>query len=436
MRSSLPKVLHRIGGQSMLSHVLGAVQTSGATAVAVVAGPDQGAVTAEVARLAPGAQVFVQSERRGTAHAALCAAPVLDRPVDDVVIVFADTPLVQPETFRALRGALATGSTVAVLGFRPADSAGYGRLVVRDGRLLGIREERDASPEEREIGLCNAGLMALRGDTALAILRKIGSDNAKREFYLTDAVEIANAMGFTATVLEAKEDEVRGVNTRSQLAEAEAVLQRRLRVEAMDAGVTMIAPDTVFLSADTRIGRDVVIEPHVVFGPGVVVEDEAVIHAFCHLEGAHVAKGASVGPFARLRPGTKLGERARIGNFVEVKAAEIGPGAKANHLSYIGDSTVGAGANVGAGTITCNYDGAAKHRTEIGAGAFIGSNSALVAPVTIGEGAYVGSGSVITQNVPPDALAVGRARQVVKEGYAERLRSMQKRPAKAAADAE
>jgi bifunctional UDP-N-acetylglucosamine pyrophosphorylase/glucosamine-1-phosphate N-acetyltransferase len=426
MRSSLPKVLHRIGGQSMLSHVLRAVQASGATAVAVVAGPEHEAVTGEVARLAPAARVFVQSERRGTAHAALCAAPVLDDPVDDVVIVFADTPLVRPETVRALRAVLAAGSAIAVLGFRPADATGYGRLVVRDGRLLGIREDRDASPEERAISLCNAGLMALRGDTALTILRKIGSDNAKREFYLTDAVAIANTMGFTATVLEADEDEVQGVNTRTQLAEAEAVLQKRLRVAAMDAGVTMIAPETVFLSADTRIGRDVVIEPHVVFGPGVVVEDEAVIHAFSHVEGAHVGKGASVGPFARIRPGTKVGERARIGNFVEVKAAEIGAGAKANHLSYIGDSTVGAGANIGAGTITCNYDGAAKHRTEIGARAFIGSNSALVAPVTIGEGAYVGSGSVVTQDVPADALAVGRARQVIKEGYAARLRSMQK----------
>jgi bifunctional UDP-N-acetylglucosamine pyrophosphorylase / glucosamine-1-phosphate N-acetyltransferase len=266
--------------------------------------------------------------------------------------------------------------------------------------------------------------MALRGDTALAILERIGDDNAKREFYLTDAVEIARKMGLPTVALETEEDEVRGVNTQGQLAEAEDVLQRRLRAAANEAGVAMTAPDTVYFCADTKLGRDVVIEPYVVFGPEVTVEDGAVIHSFSHLAGAHVGKGALVGPFARLRPGAELGEGARIGNFVEIKAAVIEAGAKANHLSYIGDAFVGANANVGAGTITCNYDGVDKHQTRIGKGAFIGSNSALVAPVEIGDGAYVGSGSVITENVPANALALARGRQVVKEGWAQRLRGL------------
>jgi bifunctional UDP-N-acetylglucosamine pyrophosphorylase/glucosamine-1-phosphate N-acetyltransferase len=295
-------------------------------------------------------------------------------------------------------------------------------LVVDGAALVAIREEADASPAERAIGLCNAGLMGLAGSKALAILERIGNTNAKGEFYLSDAVAIARQMGLKTMAIEVEEDDVRGINTKAQLAEAEAVAQQRLRKAALDAGVTMVAPETVYLSADTKLGRDVVIEPHVVFGPGVVVEDDAVIHAFSHLAGAHVGKGASVGPFARLRPGTRLGEGARIGNFVEVKEAVIEAGAKANHLTYIGDARVGADANVGAGTITCNYDGAAKHRTEIGKGAFIGSNSALVAPVKIGDGAYIGSGSVITDDVPADALALGRGRQVVKEGWATRLR--------------
>ena len=312
-----------------------------------------------------------------------------------------------------------------MLTFRPADPAGYGRVIAdADGRLLAIREEKDASPAERAVTLCNAGLMALAGKTALAILDRIGDDNAKREFYLTDAVGIARAMGLATVALETTEDEVRGVNTQGQLAEAEAVLQGRLRAAAHEAGVVMVAPDTVHLAADTRLGRDVTIEPYVVFGPGVTVEDGAVIRSFSHLEGAHVGKGARVGPFARLRPGARLETDVHVGNFVEIKEAKLAAGAKANHLAYIGDASVGAGANIGAGTITCNYDGANKHVTEIGNGAFIGSNSALVAPVKIGERAYVASGSVITRDVPADALAFGRARQVVKPGFAERLRAL------------
>jgi len=296
--------------------------------------------------------------------------------------------------------------------------------VMRGPELIAIREEKDASSEERAIAFCNGGLMALAGRHALAILGSIGHANAKGEYYLTDAVAIARDMGLKAVAIETGEDDVRGINTKAQLAEAEAVLQDRLRAAALEAGVTMTAPQTVFLSADTKFGRDVTIEPNVVFGPGVTVEDGAVIRSFSHLEGAHVGKGARVGPYARLRPGAELGPEVHIGNFVEVKAAQIEAGAKANHLTYIGDARVGAGANIGAGTITCNYDGIAKHRTDIGAGAFIGSNSSLVAPVKIGDGAYVGSGSVVTEDVPADALAVARAPQTVKEGWAKRLRQV------------
>ncbi len=343
---------------------------------------------------------------------------------DDVLVIFADTPLVRSETLRRMRDTLAQGADLVVLGFRARDPTGYGRILMQAGEIVAIREEIDASAAERRIDLCNAGLMAFAGAGALAILDRIGNDNRKGEFYLTDAIAIARAMGRKAVVIETEEDDVRGVNTKAQLAETEAALQQRLRRAALDAGVTMVAPETVFLSADTTFGRDVVVEPFVVFGSGVTVEDNAVIRSFSHLDRAHVGKGASVGPFARLRPGARLEADVRIGNFVEIKEALMEAGAKANHLSYIGDATVGAGANVGAGTITCNYDGIAKHRTEIGKKAFIGSNSALVAPVKVGDGAYIGSGSVITQDVPPDALAVARGRQTVKEGWARRWREV------------
>jgi bifunctional UDP-N-acetylglucosamine pyrophosphorylase / glucosamine-1-phosphate N-acetyltransferase len=424
MRSARPKVLHAIAGCSLLAHVLHALRAAGGTRIAVVIGPDYPEAGAEAKRIVPDAEVVVQMERRGTAHAVLAARSAIARGADDILVVFGDTPLIQPQTLGRLRSVLADGVAVAVLGFRPADTTGYGRLVLDGDALVAVREEADASPAERAIGLCNAGLMGLAGNKALAILERIGNANAKGEFYLSDAVAIARQMGLKTVAIEVEEDDVRGINTKAQLAEAEAVAQQRLRKAALDAGVTMVAPETVYLCADTKLGRDVVIEPHVVFGPGVVVEDEAVIHSFSHLAGAHVGKGASVGPFARLRPGTRLGEGARIGNFVEVKEATIEAGAKANHLTYLGDTRVGENANVGAGTITCNYDGAAKHRTEIGKGAFIGSNSALVAPVTIGDGAYIGSGSVITDDVPADALALGRGRQVVKEGWATRLRAL------------
>ncbi|MPZ59525.1 MAG: bifunctional UDP-N-acetylglucosamine diphosphorylase/glucosamine-1-phosphate N-acetyltransferase GlmU [Rhizobiales bacterium] len=425
MRSRLPKVLHVLGGRPLLGHVLAAVRAAGGAEAAVVIGPDHEPVAAAAREVFPSAAVFVQAERRGTAHAVLAARPAIERGFDDIVVAFGDTPLIRPETLARLRKSLAGGAAVVVLGFRPKDPAGYGRLVVHGHDLVAVREEKDATQAERAIGLCNAGLIAFSGRHALAILDRIGNANAKREFYLTDAVEIARTMGHTVAAIEAEEEgEVRGINTKAQLAGAEAELQQRLRAAALEAGVTMIAPETVHLAADTKLGAEVEIEPYVVFGPGVIVDDGAVIRSFSRLEGAHVGPGAIVGPFARLRPGALIGAGAHIGNFVEVKEAIIEAGAKANHLAYIGDARVGEGANLGAGTITCNYDGRDKHRTDIGKGAFIGSNSSLVAPVTIGDHAYVGSGSVITHDVPAGALALGRTRQVVKEGWAALLRAL------------
>jgi bifunctional UDP-N-acetylglucosamine pyrophosphorylase / glucosamine-1-phosphate N-acetyltransferase len=423
MASRRPKVLHAIGGRSLLGHVLAAIGPTPGLSVVVVIGRDQDAVRAETRRFRPDAQIAIQNERRGTAHAVLSARDALIHGFDDILVLFGDTPLIKPATVLRLRDALAGGAAVAVLGFRAADPTGYGRLIVKGDRLGAIREERDATPDEMLITLCNAGLMALEGKFALDILEQIDCRNAKGEFYLTDAVGIAHDRGLTTVALEVEEDEVQGINTRAQLAGAERSLQQRLRAAALDGGVTLVAPETVFLAADTVLGRDVLIEPHVVFGPGVVVEDNVIIRAFSHLEGAHIAAGASVGPFARLRPGTRLGANAKIGNFVEVKATLVEAGAKANHLAYLGDAWVGEGANIGAGTITCNYDGTAKHRTEIGRGAFVGSNSSLVAPLTIGEGAYIGSGSVITRDVPANALALGRAEQVIKPTWTQRLAS-------------
>ncbi|MGA7489340.1 MAG: bifunctional UDP-N-acetylglucosamine diphosphorylase/glucosamine-1-phosphate N-acetyltransferase GlmU, partial [Xanthobacteraceae bacterium] len=424
MRSARPKVLRTIAGRSLLAHVLDAVCQAGGAMTAVVVGAGGDAVAAEAKRAVPGAEIFEQAERRGTAHAVMAAKAAIVRAPDDVLVILGDTPLIRPQTLTRMRQGLAEGAAIVVLGFRPVDPSGYGRLVLEGDELVAIREELDANPAERSIGLCNGGLMAFAGPTALAILERIGNDNRKGEYYLTDAVAVARTMGCKAIVIETEEDDVRGINTNAQLAETEAVLQQRLRRAAMKAGVTLVAPETVFLSSDTKFGRDVVVEPFVVFGPGVTVEDNAVIRSFSHLDRAYVGKGARVGPYARLRPGARLEDDVHIGNFVEVKEAVIEAGAKANHLSYIGDATVGAGANVGAGTITCNYDGVGKYRTEIGKNAFIGSNSALVAPVKVGEGAYVASGSVITHDVPPDALAVGRARQAIRQGWARRRREL------------
>jgi bifunctional UDP-N-acetylglucosamine pyrophosphorylase/glucosamine-1-phosphate N-acetyltransferase len=423
MRSSTPKVLHAIGGRTLIAHVLSAAIEAGGADIAVVVGPGRDDVADAARKLAPKAQVYEQRERLGTAHAVLAARKAIAGGADDILVMFADTPLVRPETLAQLRQALADGAAVAVLGFTPKDPSGYGRLVMDGKRLAAIVEEKDATPEQRKIGFVNGGLMALSGQHALALLDKIGNANAKSEYYLTDAVAIARDRGLIAVAIETAEDDVRGINTKAQLAETEAVLQNRLRAQAMEAGVTLVAPQTVFLSSDTKLGRDVTIEPSVVFGPGVIVEDGATIRSFSHLEGAHVGKGARVGPFARLRPGAKLGVDVHIGNFVEVKASTIEDGAKANHLAYIGDARVGEGANIGAGTITCNYDGVDKHKTDIGKGAFIGTNSSLVAPVTIGDGAYIGSGSVVTKDVPADALMFERAEPVTKPGWAARFRA-------------
>lgn len=423
MKSSLPKVMHRVGGLSMLGHVLSAVVKAGANALAVVVGPGREDVAREALSHAPAASIHVQNERLGTAHAVLAARAALAEGYDDVIIAFADTPLIRPETFAALRAGLGSGASVVGLGFEADDPTGYGRFVTQDDMLEAIVEHKDASEIQRAIRLCNAGLMALDGARATALLEAIGNDNAQREYYLPDAVVVARRQGLEARICLAGESEVMGVNDRIQLARAEAVFQNRMRHAAMAAGATLIAPETVFFSHDTRIGRDVLIEPHVFFGPKVVVADGAVIHAFCHFEGATVGARAEIGPYGRLRPGAELAENVKIGNFVEVKGATIGKGAKVNHLSYVGDSDIGAAANIGAGTITCNYDGFFKYRTVVGEGAFVGTNSSLVAPVRIGAGAFIGSGSVITEDVPDDALALGRGRQTVKAGWAAEFRA-------------
>ncbi|MEI2735452.1 MAG: bifunctional UDP-N-acetylglucosamine diphosphorylase/glucosamine-1-phosphate N-acetyltransferase GlmU [Rhodoblastus sp.] len=428
MRSATPKVLHQVAGRSMVAHVVAAVAAAGADAVALVVGPGREDVAAAARAVAPEAEIFVQTERLGTAHAVLAARAALERGYDDVLIAFADTPLIRPETFAGLRAAVAGGATVAALGFVAADPHGYGRLLLgADGGLVAIREHKDATEAERETRLCNAGLMALDGAHALELLDAVGNSNVQKEYYLTDVVAGARSRNLKATHCEAPESEVQGVNDRVQLAAAEAGAQRRLREAAMRAGATLIAPDTVHFSADTKLGRDVIVEPNVVFGPGVDVADGVTIRAFSHLEGARVESGATVGPFARLRPGAKIEAGAHIGNFVEIKASTVGVGAKVNHLAYIGDATVGAKSNVGAGVITCNYDGFSKYRTEIGEGAFIGTNSSLVAPVKIGAGAYVGSGSVITDDVEAEALALGRGRQVQKPGWATAFRASKRK---------
>ena len=424
MRSRLPKVLHPIAGRPLIAHVLEAAPSGKNDTIAVVVGPDHQAVVDEIKRSRPDAKTFVQRERLGTAHAVLAAREAIADGADDILVAFGDTPLIDAATFERLRTALKDGAALAVLGFRAADPTGYGRLLVEGGQLVAIREQADASEAERAVTLCNAGVMAFAGSTALKILDRIGNGNSKGEYYLTDAVTVVRELGLRAAVIETGEDEVRGINTKAQLAEAEQVMQQRLRQAALDAGVTLIAPETVFLSADTTFGKDVTIEPFVVFGAGVSIDDGAVIHSFSNIVGARIGKNASIGPYARLRPGTVLGEGVRIGNFVETKAADLEAGVKVNHLTYIGDTHIGENANIGAGTITCNYDGFDKHRTEIGAGAFVGSNSSLVAPVKIGAGAFIGSGSVITRDVPDDSLAIERSDQTVREGWVKRFRDM------------
>lgn len=428
MKSAVPKVLHRVGGLSLLGHVLTAIRDLGPGGIAVVIGPDMAAARSEAEAIAPGAQIFVQEQQLGTAHAVLAAREAIARHQGDVLVVFGDTPLIVPETLQSVIACLDSETPLAVLGFNAADPTGYGRLLCDDaGNVTAIREHKDATEEERAVTFCNSGVMAFRGEVMLDLLDRIGTGNAQGEYYLTDAVAIARGEGYRVAAQACSEEEVLGINSRNQLAIAEAVFQRRCRERAMAEGATLIAPETVWFSHDTVIGRDVTIEPNVYFGPRVVVEDEVVIHANCHLTGAIIRRGAEIGPFARFRPGADVGPGAKIGNFVEVKNVTLEAGAKANHLAYLGDGRVGAGANIGAGTIFCNYDGFFKHRTEVGPGAFVGSNTSLVAPVRIGAGAYIGSGSVISKDVPADALALERSDQTFRDGWAAKFRAMMQR---------
>ncbi|AMN53406.1 bifunctional N-acetylglucosamine-1-phosphate uridyltransferase/glucosamine-1-phosphate acetyltransferase [Labrenzia sp. CP4] len=422
MKSNLPKVMHEIGGLPLVGHVVKALKQAGSDRISVVTGPDMRELEKLVQNLAPEAHCHVQHERLGTAHAALAARSALASPSDDVLILFGDTPLVTADTIGKVRRALSDGADLAVLGFETQQPFGYGRLLTDNGQLVAIREEKDASDAERRITFCNSGIMGFSGQHALSLLDAIGNANAKNEFYLTDAVEIANSRGLKVVAVSGSEVETQGINTRAQLAACEEDFQVRMRNFALENGCTLLAPHTVYFSHDTVLESDVVVEQNVVFAPGVRVASGARIRAFSHLEGASVGRNSAVGPYARLRPGTVLGADTRIGNFVEVKNTTFEDGAKANHLSYIGDASVGSKSNIGAGTITCNYDGYLKHRTEIGAGSFVGSNSTLVAPVSLGSGSFVAAGSVITDDVDQDSMAFGRARQIVKEGKAKQLR--------------
>ena len=432
MKSSLPKVLHEVAGRAMIGHLLDQLDKLACDRKVVVLGAGADAVAEMVAPV----PTAVQDPPRGTADAVLAAREAMADFDGDVLILFGDTPLLTAATMEriAARRRAADDPAVVVLGFRPDDAAAYGRLVQgSDGALRAIVEYSEATSEQRAIKLCNAGIMAVDGKRLFALLDAVGNDNAKGEYYLTDIVAIARGQGHACAVAEVDDErEVMGVNARGELAIAEAVMQSRLRTRAMADGATLRDPDTVYFSHDTKIGRDVVIGPQVVFGPGVTVGDGVDIRAFCHIEGADIATGAIIGPFARLRPGARIGADVHIGNFVEIKQALIETGAKVNHLSYIGDARVGARANVGAGTITCNYDGFFKSHTDIGAGAFIGSNTALVAPVSVGDGAITGAGSVITRDIPTDALGLERNEQTQKEGWAAKFRSRRKAEKEAA----
>lgn len=420
MNSDLPKPLHVLGQAPLLAHALAAGAVLEPSRIIVVTGHGAEAVEAALENIAPEAVAVRQEPQLGTGHAVLQAADALDGFVGDALVLYADSPFFRPETLAAMRAAR-RHHDIVMLGFEPGDPGRYGRLVMDGDRLLRIVEFKDASDEERAINLCNSGVLCADAATLNGLLAKVGNDNAAKEFYLTDVPQIATDHGLSATVVRCDEDETLGINSRAELANAEAQFQNRRRAEMIEDGVSLQSPDTVHLALDTFIGRDAIIEPYVVFGPGVSVESGARIRAFSHLEDCHVGAGAIVGPYARLRPGTEIGNDAKIGNFVEVKAAEIGEGAKVNHLSYIGDARIGERANIGAGTVTCNYDGVVKHRTEIGMEAFIGSDTMLVAPVRVGAKAMTASGSVVTEDVPDGALAIGRAKQVNKPGLAVKL---------------
>ena len=425
MNSELPKVLHPIAGDPMLIHAMAAGATLDPMHTVVVAGHGAAEVTTTAQTYDETATVVVQSEQLGTAHAVAQARTALEGFDGTAIILYGDTPFVSPETLEDMMSA-SEGADVVVLGFEAADPGRYGRLVMDGTSLERIVEFKDASEAERAITLCNSGVIACNATLLFDLIDAVGNENASGEYYLTDIIGLARARGLKATAVTCDEAETLGVNSRAQLAEAEAAFQARARASLIEDGVTLQAPDTVFLARDTVIGRDALIEPNVVFGAGVTVESGAHIRAFSHLEGCHVSRGAVVGPYARLRPGAELQENAKVGNFVEIKNAVLAEGAKVNHLSYIGDAFVGAHANIGAGSITCNYDGVMKHHTHIGANAFIGSNTMLVAPVHVGDGAMTGSGSVITSDVEPDALALARAPQVEKPGMARKLMDMLK----------
>ena len=423
MRSARPKVLHEVGGLSIVRHVLNAAIAAGSTEIAVVTGPGHDEVRASIGAALPSAKLFEQLERKGTGHAAAMARPVFEAFDGYVAIVYGDHPLLRAENFRGVLERLDAGWDVAILGFEPADTLTYGRLITDGEHLLAIREHKDATAEERQIGLCNACILTFRAEVLRSLIDKLDSNNAAGEYYLTDLVELANAAGHRVSYAVAPEIDVMGVNDRAQLARAEAQFQELRREDFMKAGVTLKDPGSVYFSWDTEIGRDVTIFPNVVFGPGVKIADGVEIRAFCDIEDVRIGEGATIGPFARIRGGAELGKDVHLGNFVEVKKSVLGDGVKAGHLSYLGDAEIGARTNIGAGTITSNYDGVNKSKTIVGEDVFIGSHSSLVAPVSIGDRAYTASGSVINKDVEPEAMAIARARQENKPGYAARLKA-------------
>ena len=427
MNSATHKVLHPIAGRPMIEHLLASLAELEPARTVIVVG--EGREQLEAA-LAGRADFAVQEPQLGTGHAVRQAEAALAGFEGDVLVLYGDVPFVRGATMRAMIERLRADDRpeAVVLAFEPDDPLQYGRVIAAGDRISWMVEHKDADEGQRACRLCNSGLLAARAEALFELLARIGNDNAQGEYYLPDVVNVAIADGRICAVIATEDsDEVAGINSRAELAAAEARWQRARRAKAMAEGATLVAPETVFFAWDTRLGRDVTIEPNVVFGPGVEVADDVLIHAFCHIEGARLASGASVGPFARLRPGAVLEEGAKVGNFVEMKQATLGPGAKANHLTYLGDATVGAGANIGAGTITCNYDGYFKHRTEIGPRAFIGSNSALIAPVRIGADAIVAAGSAVSRDVADGELRMVRAEQLVKPGWADRFHDAMKR---------
>ena len=420
MNSELPKVLHQIAGAPMLVHAMKSGGALDPAHTVIVAGHGADLVEAAAKAYDPDVTVAIQSEQLGTAHAVSQARSALADFDGDALVLYGDTPFIRAETLAAMTAARLTHDIV-VLGFEAADAGRYGRLILKDDQLDRIVEFKDATDAERGVNLCNSGVVAAKAATLFDLIDAVGNENAAGEYYLTDIISIARARGLSATVVRCDEAETLGINSRSELAQAEALFQANARLMAQEDGVTLVAPETVFFAHDTVVGRDTVIEQNVVFGPDVTIESCTTIRAFSHLEGCHVSRGSVVGPYARLRPGAELAENVKIGNFVEIKNAQIAAGAKVNHLSYIGDATIGARSNIGAGTITCNYDGVFKHHTTIGDDVFIGSNTMLVAPVTVGDAAMTGSGSVVTRDVPAGDLAVGRAKQENKAGLAVRL---------------